>query len=271
MSRTRRQALGQHFLHHRPTIERILQTVAEQSTNADAILEVGPGERAITDGLIGLSEQLRKPLIVIERDRKLEPALSQIRDKAELHFLDAASPDFLKVFDNLKSRDIKKILFVSNLPYSASSQILANLTKVSAQLSGAVIMIQKELAQRMVAPENSKHRGSFSLLMQSYFNSTTCFDVSPGAFKPPPQVMSTVLSLSPLVPSLVEGLPSSRDFEVFCQKLFSHRRKMIRGIVSPAAIKKFTELHLTGTERPENLSLPTVLALFRAEKTADTN
>ena len=124
-------------------------------------------------------------------------------------------------------------------------------------------MVQKELAQRIVAPANDTHRGSFSIVMQCYFSIKTAFDVGPGAFTPPPKVMSTVLVLKPLDQPLTTGMDNPREFEKFCQKLFSQRRKMIRNSIPPDLHQHFAKLGISGTERPEVLEIKTLIDLFR--------
>lgn len=265
--RTRRQALGQHFLKDRSVVTKIValaETLARQH-GADAILEVGPGQRAISNDLAALASNLSVPLFLVERDRYLLPHLSDgWIGEPELTFLDAASEGFPKFLRALRERGFKKVLFVSNLPYSASSQILAHLCHESAGLCGAVIMVQKELAQRMTAPAGGKHRGAFSFLIESYFRAGKGFDVSPGAFSPPPQVMSTVLPLEPWHESPVRQVADFEGFERFCKGLFGGRRKMIRNLLPPAAKEAMGRLGLTGEERPETLTLETALALYAA-------
>lgn len=266
--RTRRQALGQHFLKHQPTIQQIIGATEPFLNDSQALVEVGPGALAITKSLAQVAAQRQMPLFLVERDRRLDSViasgLEQCQARVELSFFDAATDQMAQFIDTIhKQEKFNKILFVSNLPYSASSQILAQLCPVSHLLSGAVIMVQKELAQRMVAKEGSKHRGSFGIFMQSYFECRMLFDVPPQAFSPPPKVMSTVLALTPLIPSAVAHLAAPQEFHRFCQNLFSHRRKMIRGLLPPEVLPLLSQWGLDGTERPEALSLSVLLDLYR--------
>ena len=268
--RTRRQALGQHFLRDKSVIEKILSQVAiaAEKVKPTAIVEVGPGDLALTKGLTGIASRLGCPLFLIERDRRLADIIQMgikengIGTPPEIHFFDAAQDEFLSFFATLQSRGLDRVLFASNLPYSASSQILANLCQVATQVLAAVVMVQKELADRMIAPAGGHDRGSFSLLMQSYFQLSQCFDVSPGAFHPPPKVMSSVLTLNPLIPSPIFALKKPFEFQRFCQKIFSQRRKMIRKLVPPEALLSFSKLGISGTERPETLPLEIFVKLY---------
>jgi len=119
------------------------------------------------------------------------------------------------------------------------------------------------LADRMTASPGGKERGSFSLLMQSYFQSKTLFTVAPGAFIPPPKVMSSVLSLYSLNPAPIEKISNPEKFEKFCKKLFSGRRKMIRGLLPSSVGSHYESLGLTGQERPEAIDLDRMIELYK--------
>jgi len=269
--RTRRHAFGQNFLHHKPTIEKIVSLAESELKQAEnrgrapkSILEVGPGKRAITDHLLQVAQAHSVPLVLVERDRLLEEGLLEMGDQVSLHFMDAATEHFANLFDELVAKNSAPVLFVSNLPYSAASQILAQLCYKSQHVSSAVVMVQKEMAKRIAAPEGTSHRGSLSLLIQSYFDAKIAFDVGPGAFNPPPKVTSTVLTLTPLEKPLTADFADPKKFERFCQHLFSQRRKMIRKTLPPAAHQCFPKLGINGTERPEDLSLSAIIELFKA-------
>jgi 16S rRNA (adenine1518-N6/adenine1519-N6)-dimethyltransferase len=264
--KTRQQILGQNFLHHKPTIEKILSAAESvlTSTLPKTLVEVGPGKRAITEGLEALCEKYKLSLALVERDLRLKEGLEENINSTitSLHFMDAAKDEFGVLMQNQTA----PILFVSNLPYSASSQILAQLCRNVEQLSGAVVMVQKELADRMKAPANTKDRGSFSLMIQSYFSVKVLFDVGPGAFTPAPKVQSSVVELIPLKERFIKTKVEGLKFEQFCKQLFSQRRKMIRKTLADIGLKElekvFKSENLTGTERPENLDLQTVFHLF---------
>ncbi len=265
--RSRRQALGQHFLHHKPTIEKIAAVVAAEMERAPrpprSLLEIGPGKLALTQALAPLATERSLPFYLVERDRYLEDEIRSGSPTTELHFMDAATDLLPELIDTMRGKDQTPIFVASNLPYSASSQILANLCHRSADLSGVVVMVQKELAQRMAAPAGESERGALSLLIQSYFEVEMAFDVGPGAFTPPPRVQSTVLRLRPLAVPVTTGLKEPLKFEHFCKMLFSQRRKMVRNMVPSEKHELFPKLGIDGTERPETLKLETVLGLYR--------
>lgn len=269
--RTRRHALGQNFLHHKPTIDKIasavtreLERCAAEGRAAKSIVEIGPGKLALTNAISPIATEKDLPLILVERDRLLEEDIREGAPNAELHYMDAATDALPALLDELVAKGLGPVFVASNLPYSAASQILANVCHRSSIVAGAVVMVQKEMAERMVAKPGTGDRGSFSLLIQSYFETDWDFDVSPGAFNPPPKVMSSVLALRPLKTPFTAGLPDPLKFEHFCKMLFSQRRKMIRKLVPPEKHALFPKLGISGTERPETLELSTVLALYKA-------
>jgi 16S rRNA (adenine1518-N6/adenine1519-N6)-dimethyltransferase len=128
---------------------------------------------------------------------------------------------------------------------------------------GCTVMVQKEMADRMLAKESSSHRGAFSLLIQSYFAAKKAFDVGPGAFTPPPKVKSTVLTLFRLKEPVVQNPELALLFEKFCKDLFSRRRKMVRSFLNENQMKILNKTGLDGTQRPEDLELQTIYEIFR--------
>jgi len=259
------QIYGQHFLHHKPTIDKIIKAVSLEweSSQPKTLLEVGPGKLALTQHLVKFGN-----LILVEKDKILKEFIESHIPNIETHWMDAASLDFVNLIQTLKLKNQTPILVVSNLPYSAASQILAKLCTCSQELVGCIVMVQKEVALRMIGKENTKARGAFSLLIQSYFNVKKLFDVSPGVFTPPPKVKSTVLLLKPILPSRVAHVKNPLDFEQFCKGLFSQRRKMIRNFFQTSQHIFFPKLGLFGTERPEDLKLETLIELYQYTKEA---
>lgn len=268
--RSRRHILGQNFLHHKPTIEKIaslvdarIDTAAQEGRPSRLLLEIGPGKLALTNALARVASERKLPMALVERDRFLEDEIRQGMPDADFRLMDAASDALPEYLDELAAANKTPIFVASNLPYSASSQILANLCHKSHLLSGLVVMVQKELAERMVAEPGTGDRGAFSLLIQSYFELTWAFDVGPGAFNPPPKVTSTVLGLTPLAKPMTAELRHPKKFEHFCKMLFSQRRKMVRNLVPNEKHEFFPKLGISGTERPETLKLTTVLELYK--------
>lgn len=273
--RSRQQVMGQNFLRHEPTIKKIIDAVKKRlrddllrGRKPKTILEIGPGTLALTKLLADIAANEQMKLVIVERDRFLEGVIRGGVPNGEIHFLDAATEKMLWLLDELAKVDGTPVMVVSNLPYSAASQILATLARRIQSITSAVVMVQKEMAQRMVAPEKNKHRGSFSLFVQGYFEPEMLFDVPPSAFTPAPQVMSTVLELVPSSRPISSRIEQPLEFERFCKNLFSQRRKMIRNSLGLSTNDElpptFAKLGINGTERPEVLDFETVLQLYLA-------
>ena len=274
---SRQKAYGQNFLHHKPTIDKIINEVNERISNQSCILiEIGPGEGALTKDLIQISINKKIPFHIIEKDIRLKDGIEEIissYQKLPISFsmLDATDDLFIQKCKELYQKYKLPIFIASNLPYSVSTTILSNicwLRMENVPVLGCVVMVQKEVADRMKAKAcDSDNRGSFSLHIQTYFECNKLFDVAPGAFTPAPKVMSTVLELKPLNKIPFQNPESAQKFESFCKFLFSSRRKMIRKTLSTLCDADklhtiFKNLHLDGTERAETLELSTVIELF---------
>lgn len=262
-SKSRGQAFGQNFLHHQPTIDKIIRLATDeiQKTKPSCLVEIGPGKQALTKPLIELAANHKLPLHLVELDPRLRGPLTTFEQEGRLHMMDAAHDAFSELLLTLYQSE-GPVYIVSNMPYASASQIIAQVIRAlqisPAAISGCTIMVQKEMALRMIAQANSSDRGAFSIFVESYFHAEKIFDVSPGCFQPPPKVVSSVLTLRPLAKSILQGRVDPLKFEAFCKKLFSQRRKMIRGILKNIKLPET----LTGTERPENLDLETLIKLF---------
>jgi 16S rRNA (adenine1518-N6/adenine1519-N6)-dimethyltransferase len=178
--------LGQHFLHDRNIIGKIIS--AFDPRQDETVVEIGPGTGALSATLV---ERAAK-VVAIEFDRKLiEPLLERFGqcDNFRLVQADALEVDICKeIFPATSAR------VVANLPYNISTAILQRLIEQPC-IPEMVLMLQKEVVDRMLAPAGSSERGYLSVLVEAYCESEKLFDVSPGAFRPPPKVWSTVVRL----------------------------------------------------------------------------
>ena len=210
----------QHFLKDAKAVQRICDEVDPSCTS---ILEIGPGQGVLTHGL--LQRGLR--VHAIERDPVLIPLLER-RFSAEI----AAKQLILTNGDALHI-PLDMIPFeyiVSNLPYSISSPMTFRLLEYP--FMGAVLMYQREFADRMKAPIGSRDCGRLTIMVQSFAYVTHCFSLSRDAFTPPPAVGSTVLKLQPKDP--VFYIADREVYAVVVRELFSKRRKMVRTILAAA-------------------------------------
>ena len=176
---------GQHFLKDKRTVQRIVDALAPRED--ETIIEIGPGTGALTSQLIERTGRL----IAVEFDNKLAPLLTdQFSDFAnfKLVMADALATDFCR--EILPAQHAR---LVANLPYNISTAILQRLIEQRACLSEMVVMLQREVVERIMAPPGSSDRGFLSVLVEAYCETEKLFDVAPGAFRPPPKVWSSVI------------------------------------------------------------------------------
>ena len=215
-----RKRFGQNFLHDRHWIERIAKAV--NATEGDDIVEIGPGQAALTRELIAGAGKVR----AVEIDRDLAAWLKEtFPESLSLIEADALTLDWTQVAKNNNLR------VVGNLPYNISSPLLFKLLEAADHVKDQHFMLQKEVVDRMVAQHGSKTYGRLSVMLQWRYRMQKLFDVPPGAFNPPPKVMSSVVRM---IPKTKEEVPSV-DFELFSSVVanaFSQRRKTIRNALS---------------------------------------
>ncbi|MES1153822.1 MAG: 16S rRNA (adenine(1518)-N(6)/adenine(1519)-N(6))-dimethyltransferase RsmA, partial [Rhodanobacter sp.] len=228
-----KKSFGQHFLHDRRYVDRIVSAVAPRAE--DFVVEIGPGEGALTLPLLAAAGRLT----AIELDTDLIPAL-QARAAAAgaLHIIHA---DVLKVdFSALAhSHGVPRLRIAGNLPYYISSPILFHCVEHAAAIQDMHFMLQKEVVDRMAAPPGSKTYGRLSVMLQLRCTVEPLFKVPPGAFRPPPKVDSAIVRLTPLpANALPDADPKLIDRLV--RAAFGQRRKTLsnalRDIASPAQI-----------------------------------
>ena len=220
-----RKRFGQHFLHDRQVIDRIIGALAPLAS--DTIVEIGPGAGALTYPLLDRLGHL----VAIELDRDLVPVLRQ-RSAAhgELRLIEA---DVLTVdFTALAAGSPLRL--VGNLPYNISTPILFHALEHAAAIRDMHFMLQKEVVERMAAAPGGKEYGRLTVMLQARCSVEPLFEVPPGAFHPPPKVDSAVVRLLPLP----ANRPAPRDpavFEQVVRHAFAQRRKTLRNALSDLA------------------------------------
>ena len=219
--------LGQNFLHDRGVIDKIVQATNPQP--GDAIVEIGPGQGALTFPL------LRKhgALTAIEFDRDLHaPLQAAAREHGSLRLIegDVLGVDFTALARELVG-DGGQIRLVGNLPYNLSSPILFHALDHAPAIRDMHFMLQKEVVERMAAGPGSKVFGRLSVMLQAYCAVTPLFIVPPGAFKPAPKVDSAVVRLVPRDPATV-GIDDPKHFADVVKAAFGQRRKTLRNALS---------------------------------------
>jgi len=207
---------GQHFLKDKRTIQRIIDALAPR--NDETIVEIGPGTGALTSQLVERAGRV----IAVEFDNKLAPLLTEqfgSFPNFKLVMADALATDFC--CEILPARQAR---IVANLPYNISTAILQRLIEQRACLGEMVLMLQREVVERIMAPAGSSERGFLSVLVEAYCETEKLFDVAPGAFRPPPKVWSSVIRVR-FRPEI--SIPREDLFWEIVSKGFSQKRKTI--------------------------------------------
>ena len=210
-----KKSLGQHFLVDKNIVRKIVK-IANIKPD-DCVWEIGPGKGNLTEELLNRNCNLT----AFEIDDKLYPILEdKFSNKLNLIKEDVLKADWKKLFPN------EKVKIVANLPYQITSPFLFKVVKFSKHFSKIVIMIQKEVAQRIKAKVGSKDYGILTFKMQFYFDVSYEFTVKSHLFYPKPKVDSAVISLIPR-----KEKPAIEDDKFFwriVETSFRNRRKMLR-------------------------------------------
>jgi 16S rRNA (adenine1518-N6/adenine1519-N6)-dimethyltransferase len=212
-----RKRFGQHFLHDPGVIGRIVAAIAPQPR--DRMVEIGPGLGAITIPLLARLDELH----AVEIDRDAITHLREItRNDPRLHI---HSADVLK-FSLTEIGATAPLRLVGNLPYNISTPLLFHLIEQREHILDMHFMLQKEVVDRMAAAPGSDDYGRLTVMLAPWLKIEPLFDIGPGAFKPPPKVMSTIVRLTPLATPLQIAEP--RHFSAVVAAAFSQRRKTLR-------------------------------------------
>ncbi len=210
--------LGQHFLRDQRAIHRIIDALNPRTD--ETIVEIGPGTGALTSLLVERAGRL----IAIEFDNKLTPLLQERFGgfgNFKLVMADALTVDFCKEILPAQSARL-----VANLPYNISTAILQRLIAQRACIDEMVLMLQREVVERLLAPAGTSDRGFISVLVEAYCEAEKLFDVAPGAFRPPPRIWSSVMRLKSRPRIDTENTDESLLWEVVSAG-FAQKRKTI--------------------------------------------
>jgi 16S rRNA (adenine1518-N6/adenine1519-N6)-dimethyltransferase len=259
-----RKRLGQHFLVDRNVVSRMLD-LAEVGPS-DAVLEIGPGLGALTDVLATRAARL----YVVEYDRGLCQVLR--RKFADASHVQVIEGDALRV-DLRAAIPESHVKVVASLPYNVSVPILFRLLEEREIFADVTVMLQHEVAQRLLAHAGTKTYGAPSLLFQLYARPRGRFRVPSSAFYPRPQVVSEVIRLELSTEPLV-ALEHTRLFQAIVRAAFNQRRKMLRNALQtlsgaaalPASAwdAVFESVGIDGRVRGETLDLAAFAALSDA-------
>ncbi len=245
-----KKSLGQNFLIDKSIIEKICNSGNISRNNN--VLEIGPGTGNLTEFIL---QKKPKKFYVIEKDERLIKNLKEKFDKKII----IINEDILKY--NLKLLSDKDLVIFGNLPYNVSSQILANFINYSYSefsYKKLVLMFQKEVADRILAKDNSKNYGRLSIFSSWKLNIKKIMDINPSSFFPKPKVMSSLLIFEPKINYI--KFKNSKNLEHITNVFFNQRRKMIKkplNILFKNSKKVIDDLNLDTNLRPQNLKKET--------------
>lgn len=237
-----KKSLGQHFLADRNIAAKIVGSLT--FGNYTSVLEIGPGMGVLSAFLL---EKKGADLKFIEIDSESVEFLSKQFPGIEKMIIraDILGTSLRDIFD-------KPFAVIGNLPYNISSQIFFKILENRDLVCEVVCMVQREVAARIVSPPGSKEYGILSVLLQAYYNTEILFNVSPGVFRPPPAVMSSVMRLSRNDRSFLECDESL--FLRIVKTAFNQRRKMLSNSLKAITGGSFPGLAFSD-KRPEQLSV----------------
>lgn len=246
------KGLGQHFL----CSAKVVEGIVRRCMGCASVLEIGPGPGVLTSPL-----SVFGPLIALEVDERMIAALSESAPSADVRRVDALKADLPALLAELPSPRA----LVSNMPYYITGPLLGVIGDASAHFSKAVLMMQKEVGQRVLAPTGSSDRGSLSVYLQGKFVISKVCDAPRGAFLPPPKVDSIVLEFVPVAD------PPPEELFAFVRKCFFQPRKtlannMMMGLKIPReqAETAILSAGLSPKTRPQELALSDWAALRKS-------
>jgi 16S rRNA (adenine1518-N6/adenine1519-N6)-dimethyltransferase len=209
---------GQNFLADKSIIKRIVASLNPQAN--ETIVEIGPGRGALTAPLIERAGHL----VAIEFDRNLIPVLATAfgtKGNFKLVESDALTTDICA-----EIRPATTARVVANLPYNIATAVLQRLIEQRACLTELILMLQREVVDRITAPPNSTQRGYLSVFVEAYCETEKLFDVAPASFRPAPKVLSTVVRLA-LRPEIAVEVRDEKLLWLVVSAGFAQRRKTI--------------------------------------------
>lgn len=254
-----RKRFAQHFL-ERPWVDRLVAAIDPQA--GDTFIEIGPGRGALTLPLAGRVQRL----IAVEIDRDLASALAaHAPANADIVEGDVLRQD-LRALVGDRVTPGSRLRVVGNLPYNISTPVLFMLLRQPIGIHDATLMLQREVADRLLAAPHSREYGRLTVVTALHADVTRLFDLPPGAFRPAPAVHSTVVRLTfrpPVLPAADED-----GFDALVRTVFSQRRKTLANALKPltgsrgldaAAIAR--QAGVDPGRRPDTLELAELLRL----------
>ena len=243
--------LGQNFLIDENIVRNIV--AAAELSPSDTVLEVGPGIGTLTQGLA----ESGASVVAVELDKRLLPVLDTTLEGYDN--VRIVNGDILQV-DIMQTVGVEEFKVCANLPYYITTPIIMKLLEQKLPIEKIVVMVQKEVAERMVAVPGHKIYGALSVSVQYYTQPEMLFEISPKSFMPAPEVTSAVVAMDVRKQPPVQVKEEKRFFTVV-KTAFSQRRKTFANTLKSAGLTKeqiadiLTRSQIDGTRRGETMSL----------------
>ena len=248
-----KKKFGQNFLKNKDLLKKISEL---RNFDNKLVLEIGPGKGALTEYLL---KKQPKKLIAIEKDEELKPFLLKIQKKYSVNF-EIIFQDALKYeYSKIKGQ---KIFLVANLPYHIATTLVIKWLKYIENFESIIIMVQREVAERLSAKVSTKFYGRTSILVQLHSDVKKIFDVSPDNFHPKPKVNSSVIELNP---------KSNLDFnyekvDELLKICFAQRRKKLKNNLNKISHSNLEKIIKSGIDlnlRPQDISIENYLMMSK--------
>lgn len=252
--------LGQNFLINDDVIEKIIEK--SQIEKNDLIIEIGPGLGVLTNLLLEKSDNV----VAIELDKRMVEIISKrfiLKNNLQIINEDVLKVDLNKLINERKKQtNINKVKIVANLPYYISTPIIMKLLEEKLEIDEIIVMVQKEVAQRLVAKTGTKDVGAITYAVEYFSEAEKVIDVPKESFIPSPKVESAVIKLKIRKKAYVQVKDEKMLFNII-QKSFSQRRKtLVNALVNGKIVeskekaeKIIKELNINENIRGEKLTL----------------
>jgi 16S rRNA (adenine1518-N6/adenine1519-N6)-dimethyltransferase len=245
-----RKKWGQNFLADRNLLHKIVRTIDPKKS--DSILEIGPGEGALTE----LIYPIVKEMVAIEIDPML---IEHLKNRESLKGLNIVHGDvLLQDIENLPVNSLVRV--IGNIPYNITSPIIFWLIEQLHFWDDAFIMMQKEVAERLSAVVGTKAYGRFTVVTGAYLNMEYCFTIPPDVFIPKPKVDSAIIRFTKKENPLISDEKYMR-FNKLVSAAFSQRRKMLRNTLKGWDIHPDLQEQINFNRRPETLTIEEFVTL----------
>ena len=251
-----RKRFGQNFLTDDAVIHQIVRAIHPRADQA--LVEIGPGQGALTGALVDSGCQLD----LIELDRDLVPLL-QARfgqaDAVRIHSADALTFDYASL-----GRPEQALRVVGNLPYNISTPLIFHLLGFAKHIHDMHFMLQLEVVNRLAASPGNKAWGRLGVMAQYHCQVDSLFEVPPSAFSPMPKVQSAIVRMVPHN-NAVQNPQQEQQLRRVVQAAFSQRRKTLRNTLRDViSVQQLEQLEISPGARAETLSLQQFLAISGA-------